>query len=66
MRDALAGELVRRRSFFRQAGNYASLRDYTAARDGGVPLPPIRRCSWCSNEFSELLCRQARVQSTYS
>jgi len=55
MRDALAGELVRRQELFRQAGNYASLRDYTAARDGGVPLPPIPALFVVLDEFSELL-----------
>ena len=55
MRDALAGELVRRQELFRQAGNYASLRDYTAARDGGAPLPPIPELFVVLDEFSELL-----------
>jgi S-DNA-T family DNA segregation ATPase FtsK/SpoIIIE len=55
MRDALAGELVRRQELFRQAGNYASLRDYSAARAGGVPLPPIPALFVVLDEFSELL-----------
>jgi S-DNA-T family DNA segregation ATPase FtsK/SpoIIIE len=55
MRDALAGELVRRQELFRQAGNYASLRDYTAARAGGAPLPPIPALFVVLDEFSELL-----------
>jgi len=54
MRDALAGELVRRQELFRQAGNYASLRDYTAAR-AGASLPPIPALFVVLDEFSELL-----------
>jgi S-DNA-T family DNA segregation ATPase FtsK/SpoIIIE len=55
MRDALAGELVRRQELFRQAGNYASLRDYTAARAAGTPLAPIPALFVVLDEFSELL-----------
>jgi len=55
MRDAVAGELVRRQELFRQAGNYASLRDYTAARAGGAPLEPIPALFVVLDEFSELL-----------
>jgi DNA segregation ATPase FtsK/SpoIIIE, S-DNA-T family len=55
MRDALAGELVRRQELFRQAGNYASLRDYTAARAAGTPLTPIPSLFVVLDEFSEML-----------
>ena len=55
MRDALAGELVRRQELFRQAGNYASLRDYTAARAAGVLLAPVPALFVVLDEFSELL-----------
>ncbi len=55
MRDALAGELVRRQELFRRAGNHASLRDYTAARAAGVPLAPIPALFVVLDEFSELL-----------
>ncbi len=57
MRDALAGELVRRQELFRQAGNYASLRDYTAARAaaGGAGLPAVPALFVVLDEFSELL-----------
>ncbi|HEY2239467.1 MAG TPA: type VII secretion protein EccCa, partial [Streptosporangiaceae bacterium] len=34
MRDALQGEVVRRQELLRAAGNFASLRDYAAARAG--------------------------------
>ncbi|HTU72491.1 MAG TPA: type VII secretion protein EccCa [Trebonia sp.] len=55
MRDALAGELVRRQELFRQGGNYASLRDYTAARAAGAALAPIPTLFVVLDEFSELL-----------
>src|ERR1700722_4828137 len=55
MRDALAGELVRRQELFRQAGNYASLRDYTAARAAGAALTPVPALFVVLDEFSELL-----------
>jgi len=55
MRDALAGELVRRQELFRQAGNYASLRDYTAARAAGAPLAPVPALFVVLDEFSEML-----------
>jgi S-DNA-T family DNA segregation ATPase FtsK/SpoIIIE len=55
MRDALSGELIRRQELFRRAGNYASLRDYTAARDSGVPLAAVSTLFVVLDEFSELL-----------
>ena len=55
MRDALNGELIRRQELFRGAGNYASLRDYTAARDSGAPLAPVSTLFVVLDEFSELL-----------
>ena len=60
MRDALAGEVVRRQELLRAAGNYASLRDYTkaraeGARADGVALPPVPSLFVVLDEFSELL-----------
>ena len=60
MRDALAGEVVRRQELLRAAGNYPSLRDYTKARaDGtradGAALPPVPSLFVVLDEFSELL-----------
>jgi S-DNA-T family DNA segregation ATPase FtsK/SpoIIIE len=55
MRDALTGELTRRQELFRRAGNYASLRDYTAARASGVPLAAVSTLFVVLDEFSELL-----------
>jgi DNA segregation ATPase FtsK/SpoIIIE, S-DNA-T family len=55
MRDALNGELVRRQELLRSAGNYASLRDYTRAREERPDLPPVPTLFVVIDEFSELL-----------
>ncbi|WP_194898363.1 type VII secretion protein EccCa [Catenulispora pinisilvae] len=55
MYTALHGEMVRRQELLRSAGNYASLRDYEAARDSGVPLVPLPSLFLVVDEFSELL-----------
>ncbi|HEX3929651.1 MAG TPA: type VII secretion protein EccCa [Nocardioides sp.] len=55
MRDALSGELVRRQELLRDAGGYASLRDYDRARAAGVPLAPLPSLLVVVDEFSELL-----------
>jgi len=55
MADAINGELLRRQELLRQAGNYASLRDYEKARTSGVPLSPMPSLLVICDEFSELL-----------
>ena len=55
MRDALNGELVRRQELLRAAGNFASLRDYTQAREKQPELPPVPTLFVVIDEFSELL-----------
>ncbi|REE96585.1 type VII secretion protein EccCa [Thermomonospora umbrina] len=55
MYDALHGEMVRRQEWLRQAGNYASLRDYEKAREQGAPLQPMPTLFVVLDEFSELL-----------
>jgi S-DNA-T family DNA segregation ATPase FtsK/SpoIIIE len=60
MRDALNGELVRRQELLRTAGNFASLRDYTQAREKNRDmkhgeLPPVPTLFVVIDEFSELL-----------
>jgi S-DNA-T family DNA segregation ATPase FtsK/SpoIIIE len=58
MHDALHGELVRRQELLRSAGNYASAREYTAARAAGAlaaELPPLPTLFVVLDEFSELL-----------
>ncbi|MDQ3716139.1 MAG: type VII secretion protein EccCa, partial [Actinomycetota bacterium] len=55
MADAINGELLRRQELLRQAGNYASLRDYEKARTSGVPLAPMPSLLVICDEFSELL-----------
>jgi S-DNA-T family DNA segregation ATPase FtsK/SpoIIIE len=55
MLGAIQGELVRRQELLRQAGNYASQRDYERARAAGVPLAPLSSLLIICDEFSELL-----------
>ncbi|HEY0537491.1 MAG TPA: type VII secretion protein EccCa [Actinoallomurus sp.] len=55
MQDALQGEMMRRQELLRSAGNYSSLRDYEAARGGGVLLDPLPTLFVVVDEFSELL-----------
>jgi S-DNA-T family DNA segregation ATPase FtsK/SpoIIIE len=55
MKDALTGELTRRQEHLRAAGNYASRRDYEAARAEGVPLEPMPALFVVVDEFSEML-----------
>ena len=38
MQDALSGEMVRRQELLREAGNFASIRDYEKARAAGEDL----------------------------
>ncbi|MGH3680477.1 MAG: type VII secretion protein EccCb, partial [Natronosporangium sp.] len=55
MTDAINGELIRRQELLRQAGNYASQRDYEHARKAGTPLAPLPSLLVICDEFSELL-----------
>ncbi len=60
MQDALEGEVIRRQSVLRAAGDFASLREYDAARtaDRGPPgdgLPPLPSLLIVIDEFTELL-----------
>ncbi|WP_224390914.1 type VII secretion protein EccCb [Pseudonocardia sp. ICBG1293] len=55
MKDALTGELTRRQEHLRAAGNYASRRDYEAARAAGTPLEPMPALFIVVDEFSEML-----------
>ena len=55
MQDALSGEMVRRQELLREAGNYASVRDYEKARAGGEPLAPLPSLFIVVDEFSEML-----------
>ncbi|MEJ2578029.1 MAG: type VII secretion protein EccCa, partial [Kineosporiaceae bacterium] len=38
MRDSIEGEMNRRQELLRDSGNYANLKDYERAREGGAPL----------------------------
>lgn len=55
MRDAINGELNRRQELLRDAGGYASHRDYEQARETGAPLQPMPSLLVIVDEFSELL-----------
>ncbi|MFK3981398.1 type VII secretion protein EccCa [Micromonospora sp. NPDC050397] len=55
MRDALAGEMVRRQELLRAAGNYISRYEYDKARTAGEPLEPMPSLLIICDEFSELL-----------
>ncbi len=55
MQDALSGEMVRRQELLREAGNYASVRDYEKARAAGEPLDPLPSLFIVVDEFSEML-----------
>ena len=55
MQDALSGEMVRRQELLREAGNFASVRDYERARANGEPLEPLPSLFIVVDEFSEML-----------
>lgn len=58
MRDALAGEMHRRQELLREAGNYANVSDYEAARAAGADLAPLPALFIVVDEFSELLSQK--------
>jgi S-DNA-T family DNA segregation ATPase FtsK/SpoIIIE len=58
MQDALSGEMVRRQELLRDAGSYASTRDYESARAAGAPLEALPSLLIVVDEFSELLSAQ--------
>ncbi len=55
MQDALSGEMVRRQELLREAGNFASIRDYERARAAGEDLAPLPSLFIVVDEFSEML-----------
>jgi S-DNA-T family DNA segregation ATPase FtsK/SpoIIIE len=55
MKDALAGEMVRRQELLRDAGNYVNRQEYEKARRDGEPLRPLPSLLVICDEFSELL-----------
>ena len=55
MQDALSGEMVRRQELLREAGNFASVRDYEKARLAGDDLVPLPSLFIVVDEFSEML-----------
>jgi S-DNA-T family DNA segregation ATPase FtsK/SpoIIIE len=65
MGDALRGEMVRRQELLRAAGNYASVRDYEKAREGGAPLSPLPSLLVIIDEFSELLSSRPELTDLF-
>jgi S-DNA-T family DNA segregation ATPase FtsK/SpoIIIE len=55
MADAINGEVLRRQELLHSSGNYASVRDYERAREGGANLNPLPSLLVIIDEFSELL-----------
>lgn len=55
MQQAISGELNRRQELLREAGNFANVDDYTAARAERPELPPLPALFIVVDEFSELL-----------
>lgn len=55
MQHAISGELNRRQEILREAGNFANVGDYTAARAERPELPPLPALFIVVDEFSELL-----------
>ncbi|GAA3932720.1 type VII secretion protein EccCa [Microbacterium soli] len=56
MQDAIQGEMTRRQELLRDAGNFANVTDYEAARRGGrTDLEPLPALLIVADEFSELL-----------
>ena len=55
MQDALSGEMIRRQELLREAGNFASVRDYEKARAAGEDLDPLPSLFIVVDEFSEML-----------
>ncbi len=55
MQDALSGEMVRRQELLREAGNFASLKDYERARTNDPSLAPLPSLFIVVDEFSEML-----------
>jgi DNA segregation ATPase FtsK/SpoIIIE, S-DNA-T family len=58
MQDALTGELVRRQELLREAGNFASIREYEKARLANPGLPAMPSLLIIVDEFSEMLAEK--------
>ncbi len=59
MRDALSGEMNRRQELLRNAGNFASVKDYERARENGGNLEPLPSLLIVCDEFTELLAQKS-------
>jgi S-DNA-T family DNA segregation ATPase FtsK/SpoIIIE len=66
MQDAVTGELIRRQEHLRASGNYASRRDYQAARMQGTRLEPMPALFIVVDEFSELLTNKPQFIEVFA
>ncbi len=66
MQDALTGELTRRQEHLRASGNYASRRDYEAARGQGADLEPMPALCVVVDEFSEMLAAKPEFVDVFA
>ncbi|SJN46152.1 FtsK/SpoIIIE family protein [Microbacterium esteraromaticum] len=66
MQDAILGEMNRRQELLRDAGNFANVTDYEAARKGGrTDLKPLPALLIVADEFSELLAAKPDFTETF-
>lgn len=66
MEDALRGEMTRRQEVLRDAGNFANVNDYEAARRSGQhDYPPLPALFLVLDEFSELLSANPDFINTF-
>lgn len=66
MEDALRGEMVRRQTLLREAGNYVNVIDYEAARLAGTHQHPVLPALFIVlDEFSELLSAKPEFIDTF-
>ena len=66
MEEALRGEMTRRQELLREAGNYANVNDYEAARVAGKhAYPPLPALFLVLDEFSELLSANPDFINTF-
>ena len=65
MQDALSGEMMRRQELLRDAGNFASIRDYERPAPPASSSTRCRRCS-SSSTSSPRCCPRSRSSSTCS
>lgn len=66
MKDALAGEMYRRQTLLRNAGNFANVADYDRARSAGRSLDPLPALVVIVDEFAELVSQHPEFQDLFA